>query len=254
MYERHVEETPVCKCCGNETVVYGVVDFNKSCEIIKGRVLPPSGNPVRYHRCPACKFIFTTAFDQFTKEDFSTYIYNDDYATVDPDFVAARPRYNAEVINNLFADCKEISLLDYGGGNGLLETLLRQRGFTNVATYDPFLSPHETKFDTAYDCVVSFEVFEHSIHPYQTVHEISRLLKPNGIVIFSTLLQPDDIDQAGVGWWYIAPRNGHASIHSRESLQILIKKFGFYLAHYDSSLHLLYRNVPDFARHFIRII
>ncbi len=59
-----------CKCCGSLAFRYGVVDFHKNCEIYRKNALDVSGIPIYYYRCPACGFIFTTALDQFTNDDF----------------------------------------------------------------------------------------------------------------------------------------------------------------------------------------
>lgn len=247
-----VNTTP-CKCCSETAILYGVVDFNKNCEVQRNKhVLPVSGIPVYYFRCPACQLIFTTFFDNFTEQDFLTYIYNGDYILVDPDYVSVRPKSFAEGITALFSQQKHISILDYGGGNGLLERLLEASGFSDVDTYDPFSSAYSVKPNRRYDCILSFEVFEHSVNPYHTLQEIDGLLKPDGIVIFSTLTQPQDIDDTGLSWWYVGPRNGHVTIHSVQSLQAVAQKFTFSLAHFNSGLHLLFREIPEFARHLIR--
>ena len=65
------------------------------------------------------------------------------------------------------------------------------------------------------------------------------------------MLQPADIDRQGLSWWYAGPRNGHVSLFSRESLVALIEPFGFGIASFNDDLHVLYREIPDFARHFL---
>ena len=62
-------QTP-CKCCGTPASLYGLVDFHKNCEIYRKNPFAISGVPIYYHRCPECRFIFTTALDRFAKEDF----------------------------------------------------------------------------------------------------------------------------------------------------------------------------------------
>ena len=62
-----------------------------------------SGVPVYYHRCPECQFIFTTALDQFSKEDFARHVYNDQYSLIDPDYQDARPRHNAALVKELLS-------------------------------------------------------------------------------------------------------------------------------------------------------
>src|SRR6516164_5152616 len=91
-----------CKCCGAAALLYGVVDFHKNCEIYRRRVLDVSGVPIYYYRCPACQFVFTTAFDHFTTDEFLKYIYNEEYLVVDPDYIESRPRGSAANICGLF--------------------------------------------------------------------------------------------------------------------------------------------------------
>ena len=76
-----------CKCCGGNSELFGVVDFNKNCEIRRKSPLPLSGIPIYYHRCTRCAFIFTAAFDDFTNQQFLDVIYNEQYALVDPEYL-----------------------------------------------------------------------------------------------------------------------------------------------------------------------
>lgn len=244
------KQTP-CKCCGALAFPYGVVDFHKNCEIYRRRVLDISGIPIYYHRCSVCQFIFTTAFDDFSKEDFQRHIYNQDYLLVDPDYPEVRPRMNAAFLCDLFAAGKPSSVLDYGGGNGTLAELLRTAGFPDVRTYDPFVPSHSKKPTGRVDCVVCFEVLEHSTDPVQTLSDMNESLDDMGLIVFSTLLQPADMEQQGLNWWYAGPRNGHVSLFSRASLAKVVRRFGLRLGSFNESMHVLYRNIPEFARHFL---
>jgi 2-polyprenyl-6-hydroxyphenyl methylase/3-demethylubiquinone-9 3-methyltransferase len=241
-----------CKCCGASALLYGVVDFHKNCEIYRRRVLDVSGVPIYYYGCPACQFLFTTAFDHFTTEDFLKYIYNQEYFVVDPDYIESRPRGSAANICGLFAAAKPRRVLDYGGGHGLLADLLRASGFSQVETYDPFVPRHAARPTGRFDCVVCFEVVEHSTDPVRTFADLTDFLDDPGLILLSTLLQPADIEQHGLAWWYAGPRNGHVSLFSRASLEKVIGRFGFKLGSFNESWHVLFREVPDFARHFIK--
>src|SRR5260370_33569594 len=121
-----------CKCCSATASLYGVVDFHKNCEILRQRVLHPSGIPIYYYRCPECQLIFTTAFDHFSTQDFNEYIYNSEYILVDPDYREVRPKANATWVAKLFSGVRPARILDYGGGNGYLADLLRAAGFPHV--------------------------------------------------------------------------------------------------------------------------
>ena len=81
-----------CKICQQPTALFGVVDFNRCCEIPGGIKLPLTGTPVYYRRCGACGFLFTDAFDDWSDAEFKTNIYNAGYLAVDPDYAQARPR------------------------------------------------------------------------------------------------------------------------------------------------------------------
>lgn len=241
-----------CKCCGAEARLYGVVDFSKNCELVRNPgVLGLSGVPVYYHRCGRCGFLFTAAFDHFSDADFARHIYNDEYLLVDPDFPLLRPQGNAAMVAELFGRTKELRVLDYGGGNGLLAKLLREKGFRRVDSYDPFVPEHAGRPTGRYDLILAFEVVEHAPDPAATFSDISSLLETNGMVIFSTLLQPDDLESYGVGWWYAAPRNGHVSLHSTASIARLTEPLGFNYGAFHQGLHVLFRELPSFASHLV---
>jgi SAM-dependent methyltransferase len=244
------KQTP-CKCCGAPALPFGVVDFHKNCEIHRRKVLDISGVPIYYHRCPMCQFLFTTAFDHFTKADFLQHVYNEEYLLVDPEYQDARPRRDASFLCHLFSGGRPRRILDYGGGQGVLAELLRVAGFSQAETYDPFVPRHAAKPPDRFDCVVCFEVVEHSTDPARTFAEMNDLLADAGLILFSTLLQPANIDQLGLNWWYAGPRNGHVSLYSRPSLEKIVHPLGFQLGSFNDALHVLIREIPDFARHFI---
>ena len=91
-----------CKICGHVALLYGVVDFNKHCEIPNGVKLPLSGIPVYYRRCDGCGFLFTDAFDHWSDEQFKANIYNESYSIIDPEYAAKRPNSSAETVIRLW--------------------------------------------------------------------------------------------------------------------------------------------------------
>jgi tetratricopeptide (TPR) repeat protein/SAM-dependent methyltransferase len=237
-----------CKICGGASELLGVVDFHKSCVEAQGKRLRLSGIPVYYRRCGRCGFVFTGAFDRWTEAEFAARIYNRDYGLVDPDFAETRPANNARLLMEAFAGSRDsISILDYGGGSGRLGEILRREGF-NAATYDPF-SEHRMPPEGRFDLMTCFEVMEHAPQPLETLRAMDGLLKEDGLILFSTLLQPKDFDQRGLSWWYVGPRNGHCSLYSAEALVQLFASVGMTVASWNEALHLAYRRVPAFAAH-----
>lgn len=237
-----------CKVCRSPSLLYGVVDFHKSCIEAQGKRLAVSGRPIYYRRCTRCGFLFTTAFDAWDFDAFRKFIYNDDYVVVDPDYVEVRPAGNANVIASSFPDAKgSMTILDYGGGAGLLASRLREQGFT-ASTYDPFSEFNELPSER-FDLITSFEVMEHVPSPEKTVGEMVSLMKKPGAILFSTLVQPANIDQIGLNWWYASPRNGHISLYSIASLAHLFAPHGMKVGSFSENLHIAYGEIPAFAAH-----
>ena len=241
------QHTP-CKCCGEQAALYGVVDFNRNCETLRGNPLPPCGVPVYYHRCPRCGFLFTIAFDHWTPDDFLRHIYNEQYILVDPDYRERRPTQIAEFVSTRFGGARERRVLDYGGGNGLLAELLRGKGFRDIQVYDPFVPQFSTPPSGKFDLILCFEVIEHSPDPRRTITEMTSLLSPTGAIFASTLFQPPDIQKSEMTWWYIGPRNGHVSFLTSEALAAIAKPLGYRWASAGQGMHVIFREVPDYAR------
>jgi 2-polyprenyl-3-methyl-5-hydroxy-6-metoxy-1,4-benzoquinol methylase len=240
-----------CKCCGSEAALFGVVDFSKNCEDRRRPALELSGIPIYYHRCPKCGFLFTTAFDSFSHEDFARHIYNADYQRVDPDFAVARPAASAEWMTLNFARSRPSRILDYGGGKGALAKLLREAGFSNVENYDPFVPEFAVRPEGKFDCILCFEVMEHSPRPAETLAEVASFLANPGIVFFSTAVQPESIMVERVGWWYVAPRNGHVSIFTTTSLEILAAAQGLQYGLFRNGTHAVCKEIPVFFQHLV---
>jgi hypothetical protein len=248
-----VSTNAVCKCCGMDAPLYGVADFHKNCHKEAQEPLALSGIPIYYHRCRDCGFLFTVAWDAWSPEDFARQIYNAEYLRVDPDYVERRPHFNAQMLAQLLGHAPDLRLLDYGGGSGLLAARLRQHGFCSADTYDPFVAEHQTRPQGLYDCVVSFEVLEHTTTPHETLADMTAMLKRDGIVLFSTLVQTAEFDAQGMNWWYIGPRNGHVSLYSRAALNHLANDLGYQFGSFNDNLHVLFRQVPEFAQPFLKI-
>jgi 2-polyprenyl-6-hydroxyphenyl methylase/3-demethylubiquinone-9 3-methyltransferase len=181
-------------------------------------------------------------------EEYQRCIYNKDYIVVDPDFVEMRPKSNAELVGKVFGSFRDsLKILDYGGGDGLLAELLRGQGYS-AETYDPFSKFNQVPAEK-FDLITSFEVMEHVPKPRATVAEMASLLKEDGAILFSTLLQPEGFEQIGLNWWYAAPRNGHISLHSKGSLTRMFAALGMTVGSFSAGLHMAYVRVPSFAAH-----
>jgi 2-polyprenyl-6-hydroxyphenyl methylase/3-demethylubiquinone-9 3-methyltransferase len=231
-----------CKCCGGPAPLFGQVDFNKNCEEARGFRLPPSGHLLTYHRCATCGFLFTRGLDHWTQAELEAHVYNEGYAAVDPEYAQARPDGWVEQLAGLFGqEFPRLSVLDWGGGNGRLAEGLRAKGVLRAETYEPFQPAFRTLPEGPFNFITCVEVLEHLPDPRQALGLMAAELPEKSCMLLSTLLQPDDLEAQGTGWWYLAPRNGHISLFSRQALEGLLAERGFRLEVLQPHIHFAWR-------------
>jgi len=242
--ERIASNVPVaCKVCAASTSLFDVVDFSKTCHLN----LYPSGLvavPVYYRRCDRCEFIFTDFFDEFTPAQWGTYVYNEEYRRIDPDYSDVRPAGNARVVDGLLRYRRAgVIGLDYGGGSGQTCERLRAMGYA-YDTVDPFgeswLTPD---FAGRYNFCSAFEVAEHTPDPVGFLSAIVNLADKGRLAILIGTQVHDKVVSASrrLEWWYAAPRNGHISLYSTQSLRVLAATFGLTYTGLSAQTHLFTR-------------
>jgi len=242
-----------CKICGEAAELFGVIDFHKTCAQVLGLRLPLSGVPIYYRRCGKCSFVFTDAFDDWDEDQFKQYIYNGDYAMVDPDYQSVRPRSNAEFVVRLWKEYKERTrVLDYGGGNDVFCTALRDQGFPIAVTYDPMVPEYAHRPDGKFDLLTCFETLEHMPDPAAGIAQILDCVAEPGLIFYRTLVQPADFDKFGLAWWYVGPRNGHVSIFSKQALAIAWGRHGYKTVSLTDDIHFAFRTLPSYASAMIK--
>lgn len=244
----------ICPVCSGASPLLDVVDFNKTCEEIKGKFFDLSGTPVYYALCGKCGFCFAPELLAWSPEEFKQRIYNEEYVLVDPDCIEARPRQNAENLIGSFGDrAHAIKHLDYGGGNGQLSKLLNKANWQSTS-YDPFINLNvDINGLGKFDLITAFEVFEHVSDVKTLMSNLNTMLGPNGIILFSTLLTDGNIQKnRRIDWWYASPRNGHISLFSRESLSILAKQYGLNFGSFSAGFHVFFTELPEWANHMIK--
>jgi SAM-dependent methyltransferase len=227
-----------CKVCGVLAPFFDVVDFNKT---VSGYDFGPSGITVPWHHCRACGFLFTALCDDWTPGEFRRFIYNDDYPSLDPDYLKVRPQRTAKRVEGLLADHRDARILDYGAGNGVFAACMRDAGFRHVAAYDPISMPDRPT--GPFDIITCVEVIEHSPRPAETVADMASLLDEDGAILLGETLQPPDIDTIRCSWWYCAIRNGHVSTYADRTFVELGRRAGLAFHRSAGDFHVLRRGL-----------
>ncbi len=252
--EKQVASVP-CKVCGSATEPIGSVDANKCCiDRFGPRSFPVSPIEVEYAACSNCGFIFTTYMDQWTDTEFKTNIYNADYEEINPPIIGRSdvpvhetPAYATGLrIAGLFDGAQsQIRILDFGaGGNpGATGQALIDSGFS-VDSYDPYRADAPAITGT-YGLIIAIEVLEHCTDLASVRLFMRKHLAENGLVWVETLLHPFPTPPDALDSWYIAPRDGHISIHTFPSISLFFNSIGL---NYASTIHggFAFKKLPDY--------
>lgn len=218
-------------CGGKDPSPFLCKDFNISCnDYFEGRRnYPDNLGDVHYVECRTCGFVWAPSLHDWPAEAFRQRVYNEDYALCDPPFETVRPRMLAAWVS-CFVGGR--SLLDYGGGNGTTARELRAAGVDAVC-WDPFFEPSPPPA-ARFGLVTAFEVVEH-VPDQSALFGTLAGLCGEGLLVFSTLLRP----RGPCGdWWYACARNGHVSLHTRESLGTVAEAAGLSLRSLGPEIHV----------------
>lgn len=118
-----------------------------------------------------------------------------------------------------------VTLLDFGGGDGLLARLLRDVGFDaqviDAYARNSYAQGFEHQY-LKYDVVTAFEVFEHMPSPEADLNQVFDL-DPEFLVVSTALYQGQNED-----WWYLDPLSGqHVFFYSEKAMFIIAERFGY---------------------------
>lgn len=243
-----LNSSPKCKCkvCSKEATLFEIIDFNRAC-LPQSYPFGLSGIPIYYYRCNSCGLLFTNAFDNFTSEGWVKYVYNNDYFSyLDLDYKIVRPQLNAEVLRAIasFLGKDNVIGVDYGGGNGSLASMMREKGF-DYFSHDPYdYSDIPKEKIGKFNLVSSYEVLEHTADPIKTFKEMFDLAGSKVVFVLSTQCSHGLIDiDKHLCWNYVSPRNGHVSIYTNEVFLEIARKFSLQYLPVSRGLHLMGKGI-----------
>ena len=196
---------------------------------------------VQYYSCDHCGFIQTET-PYWLDEAYTSAIARSDIGLIGRNIKLSS--FCSSLIPMFYNP--ELPFLDYGGGNGMFVRMMRDRGFEfywhDKYSSNQFAEGFEMSRDKRFSFITAFEVFEHLPQPLDTIEDMFHY---SDTLVFSTRLLPR-WKIAPNDWWYFTPDTGqHVSLYSRESLELIAKKFNVQLSSNGISLHILSpRTVP----------
>jgi SAM-dependent methyltransferase len=148
------------------------------------------------------------------------------------------------------------TVLDFGGGYGLLTQMLLSGGFdawqTDPYVLTPFFAGQRTIHSCdgiatgSFDLIFALEVLEHLTDPLALLAKLTRLLKPEGTLMISTEIYEPRIHTAD--WGYLSTEFGqHVTLWSRDALLYAAGKCGYRSLSYfpaDNGFCTLFSNLP----------
>jgi len=119
----------------------------------------------------------------------------------------------------------ELKILDFGCGMGTFVSAAREQLQMQIWGTDIVMPKFGREWflprvpRQGFDIVVACEVVEHLPDPLTTLKEVRSYLSRGGVFAFQTAYY--DPASCGRDWWYIGPANGHVSLYSAASFEII---------------------------------
>lgn len=175
-----------------------------------------------YYQCSSCRMLYCDPIDQTDMVGGEHEIGRNE----------SQNSLRITRINEMTLGAKKdsINILDFGAGHGYFVRDLINAGYKNVTAYDAYneefsMLPEKNK----YHIVTMTEVIEHIPSPFLELDVINRSLLDGGILTVETSFV-NVADEDGIpldDFFYIAPQNGHSTIHSHHSMDLLMMQKGF---------------------------
>ncbi|MBK5251728.1 MAG: class I SAM-dependent methyltransferase [Peptostreptococcaceae bacterium] len=202
-----------CKICGSET-----------------RDLYDTQMKDRYHICPVCKYIFLDNGGYVSSEDEKERYLEHNNSYENEGYRSFLEGFLDEAV---FPYGKNFDrALDFGSGpEPVLSRIMREKHGIKTDICDLYFSPEKVYLDNKYDLIVATEVFEHLKEPVDTIKELSKCLKTDGLLSVMTLFHYND-DESFLGWHYRRDKT-HIGFFMSKTLEKLGELANLRLIHTD---------------------
>lgn len=192
-----------CKICSAITECFEDIELKKN-----------------YFYCSSCEFIFldkkcfiTTENEKNQYDQHNNSLENQGYVDMFNDFLDF-------TLKGLHVK----TALDFGSGpTPVLAELLKRRDL-HVEHFDKFYQPKKVYENKSYDLITSTEVFEHLENPKEILHDLVKLLNPNGVISLMTLFHTNKQEDF-LKWWYRRDPT-HITFFTPKSIEIMASECG----------------------------
>ncbi|WP_198036386.1 methyltransferase domain-containing protein [Cupriavidus taiwanensis] len=207
---------------------------------------------VEYFQCARCGFVHSQTHADMSANEWGVLnaAYHSGYQSLehnpdDPRWLAridAQAAFIAESAH-LGLIPEERAWVDYAAGGGQLSAALRRISKRTLLNFDRYMPCPEPALSTAlmpgaFDFVISTSVLEH-IRKREDLDAINALVSSSGVMGLHTLVREEI--PADPEWFYLLPV--HCSFFTNQSMEILIRQWGYQCSIYDveSRLWLLFK-------------
>ncbi|MBI4883347.1 MAG: methyltransferase domain-containing protein [Actinobacteria bacterium] len=206
-------ECPLCRSAASE-----IFSFDVAAAVASD---VPGGYRASLSRCPTCSFLFV-ADPVWLEGSFSSELNRLDVGSVDRSLLVA------SFVRGLLgrrSRRSSWSVLDVGGGDGLLTRVLRDHGIDCRWT-DPYCEPAYYVGPPAdgvarFDLAVMGEVALHLTNPIESFREA---LSRSDRLMFTAVVPPEKVT---VDWWYLMPSTGqHVAFYPTTAIAEIARRLG----------------------------
>ena len=224
-----MQPSPECPICGSTTSEILSYDLE-------------GGKRANLVKCASCRFTFVSE-PFWLAASFSSALNRMDVGSVDRSLLVA------DFVHGLLgrrSPRASWSVLDIGGGDGLVTRVLRDRG-VDCRWVDPYCEPvyyvgPKVRPEDHFDLAVMSEVALHLPDPVGT---FDGLLRQADRVLFTAVVPPDTVPQ---DWWYLMPSTGqHIAFYPTSAIAAMAERLGVEWCSDGKFFHLLSRKKIDHA-------